>query len=134
MARIAPRWQINGCAFRYNTTQGVWLTDYRAVTPGLKRQSLGSHGRGFIFQEVELLFAVCIAKVRLERSAQWLRTAVRIGSSSIREPWVRPGQSGNGIGHSGPEQFLNGLHVNEAVVTAVARGWPGISSQFSAEL
>lgn len=30
--------------------------------------------------------------------------------------------------------FLNGLHVSEAVVTAVAMGWARISSQFSAEL
>lgn len=30
--------------------------------------------------------------------------------------------------------FLNGLYVNEAVVTAVAMDWPRISSQFSVEL
>lgn len=32
------------------------------------------------------------------------------------------------------DSFLNGLHVNEAVATAVAMDWPRISSQFSAEL
>lgn len=29
------------------------------------------------------------------------------------------------------DTFLNGLHVNEAVVTAVAVDWPRNSSQFS---
>lgn len=32
------------------------------------------------------------------------------------------------------DSFLNGLQVNEAVVTAVAMDWPRISSPFSVEL
>lgn len=62
---ITPLWQINGFVFRSNKAQGVLLTNYRDVTPGLKSESLGSHGGVFIFCKVELLFAVSIAKVRL---------------------------------------------------------------------
>lgn len=58
------------------------LTNYRDVTPGLKSKTLQSHRGVFIFCKFELLFAVIIAKGRLERSAQWLQTAGLIIDSS----------------------------------------------------
>lgn len=67
-----------------------------------------------------------------------------MAADSWADNWQRPQPGSLGAyGHSRTkmasvaqvqDSFLNGLHVNEEVVTAVAMEWPRISSQFSVEL
>lgn len=88
----------------------------------------------WFLSEVELLFAGCVAEARLSRSAQWLQTAgLMIDSSPNLGTQGRVGMASVVVAQTG-DSFLHGLYVNEAVVTAVAVDWPGISSQFSVEL
>lgn len=97
VARIAPLWQTNGFVLSVAKLEvSRWL---------ITGMSLLAWRVLFYFPYSWIALCRQLWK-RLWRSAQWLQTGGLImdGSPSL-EPWVRPGQNGNGISHSGPGQF-----------------------------
>lgn len=110
------------------------LRNDRGVTPGLKSESLRSHYVAFCSIQLKCSLQPALPKPGCKDPRNGCDSWADSGQTAAPETRVRPGQSEGGLVPQAQDGFLNGLHVNEAVATAVAMDWPGISSQFSAEL